>query len=112
LEVSLKVLSTVYHPISRKAEIVNPEKYFTAPREVPVISSSYMATLSQCDPPPNPTPCVLSSFSSSIPGAVVHPKKVRVQALTLGVMRNMVVLGLSVAIRLVAEVVVEVYLLE
>jgi hypothetical protein len=54
-----------------------------------------MAALYQCDPPPKSTPKVLSSFYSNIPGAVEQLKKALVQALTLGVIKNMVELGLE-----------------
>lgn len=87
----MKVESTVYHPISFNAAKVKAEKYLvTVPSDVPVIISSYIATLYQCDPPPKPVP---SSFSSSIPGVEGHAKKVCAHALTLGVMRK-VELGL------------------
>lgn len=107
-EVSLKVESTVYHPISLNAAKLKAEKYLViVPSDVPVISSSYIATLYQCDPPPKPTPSELSSFSSSMPGVEGHAKYVCAQALTLGVMRN-VELGLKTETNPLADCVVAV----
>ena len=60
---------------------VRPEKYLV-PSVVPVISSSYIATRYQCDPPPYPLP---SWFYRIMPGKEEHPKNARAQAFTKGV---------------------------
>jgi hypothetical protein len=83
----LNTESTVYHPMSLIAEKVKAEKYLTAPIAVPVINSSYIANLYQCEPAPKAVP---SSFYRSIPGKEEQLKKVLAQDFTLGVVKKRV----------------------